>query len=222
MLRRCGSAFVNAGDGRHFRFNFPKADSDTANFYELASASFDPQVSFVVTAGEVARLKPAVAKLPLRRFGVIKVSGADRWTTHLDLAGLPCRQFATIVTNDADHQIVHRQSDAAELFAQAIRQHIGNPGCGFGLAIHDKELCCWHHAVHRPDTCRGKCAPCLKKAPQFGQLDGPEVRAPQEDVVYGWHTRERRTTVRIYRAQDFVREHEPRVEHNPTTLIQMG
>jgi len=78
MLRRAGSALVNAGDGRHLRFNFPKADSDTANLYELASAPFDPQVSVVVTEGGSSRRPGHVSLIDHAGLAVASVWD-ERW-----------------------------------------------------------------------------------------------------------------------------------------------
>src|SRR5712691_7539006 len=175
MLRRCGSALVNARDSRHLRFHFTEADSEAAHLYELTVASFEPQVPTLVAVGEVTRLEPAAAKLALRCFGVIEVPKANRRTAHLDLASLPGRQLTPFVINDLDHQIVQRQTDTTELFAQAIRRQSGNPGRCLGLAVHHKILCRRHDAVHFPDAFGGKRATCLEEAPQSGQWDAPEI-----------------------------------------------
>src|SRR5258707_75968 len=69
------SALVNTGDGGNSSFNFPKADSDAANLYEFASPSFDPQVSVVITAGEVARDDDGYLWVKGRTSEFIKIRG---------------------------------------------------------------------------------------------------------------------------------------------------
>jgi len=140
---RC-SAFVNTRDRRHLCFDLGEAHTEASNLWELARTPFDLEVSFFIKRSRVARPKPAVVKLALCRVGVIEVSSADRRTTYLDLASLPIRNFLPFVVNDADRQIVQRETGTAQLFAQAIRREAGNAGCSLHLAIHQKKIRCGH------------------------------------------------------------------------------
>src|SRR5271163_2035348 len=209
MRHSGGGALVDASGSCDLRLHFGKAHAKSAHFYELIPASFDPEISVVVTAGEVAGLEPAVSKLARRGLGIIEVPRADRRASHLTLADFPLAQLAAFFIHDADRQIIQRLAGTARLFAQAIRRQTGNARRGLGLPIHDKELRRGHDGPHLPDTFRSQRAAGLKEAAKTGKRNRSDVRAPEQDIVNSRYARERRTAVCIYRVKYFIGKHEP-------------
>jgi len=76
MIDGAGGTFINAWNRSSSFLYFRKAHPHSPHFYKCLFAPFDPQITFLIFASQVASSQPTVTEDATRFFRVVQITGA--------------------------------------------------------------------------------------------------------------------------------------------------